>query len=199
MKFRVDDADSYERLLNEVLGITLGEPTTEADLFFTNEALGFPNAGKSLRIRRRGNYLAATFKGPRLDKETKTREEIELTLVDERAEQTEENARRVDKARADWIGFYERLGFARYGEVVKTRRRAQTRYGGREFEITLDKIEGIGSFTELEVVAEKEEFEDAKTTVMVLASRLGLKETIVRSYLSMVCEKDRYVCENDAK
>ena len=76
-KFRVDDSIAYERLLSETLGVELGAPTTESDVFFTNEALGFPNRGKSLRIRRRGNYLAATFKGPRLDSETKTREEIE--------------------------------------------------------------------------------------------------------------------------
>lgn len=199
MKFRVDDVDSYERLLAESLGVVFGEPSTEADVFFTNQALGFPNEGKSLRIRRRGNYLAATFKGPRLDKETKTREEIELTLIDEREEINEENAKRVDDAKENWIRFYQKLGFAIYGEVVKTRRRVETSYDGRPLEITLDKIEGLGYFTELEIVAEKDNFEEAKAILMILASRLGLKNTIARSYLSMVYEKDRFVCECDRK
>lgn len=199
MKFRVSDARAYEKLLRETLGVELGPPTTEDDLFFTNEALGFPNEGKSLRIRRRGNYLAATFKGPRLDAQTKTREEIELTLVDDREEISPENTRRVDLARENWIRFYNRLGFSRYGEVIKTRRRASTTYGGREFEITLDEVAGVGVFTELEVTAEKEDFDAAKLAVVSLAGKLGLSESITRSYLSMVYEQDRYVCENDSK
>ena len=199
MKFRVANAAEYERLISETLGASFGEPTVESDVFFTNEALGFPNEGKSLRIRRRGNYLAATFKGPRLDSQTKTREEIELTLVDERPELSEENARRVDEARANWIRFYERLGFSQYGVVTKSRRRASTEYGGRQFEITLDEIDGLGVFTELEVSAEKEEFVDARAVVMLLAQKLGLRETVTSSYLSMVCAQDRKIAEWDAK
>ena len=199
MKFRVANAAEYERLISETLGASFGAPTVESDVFFTNEALGFPNEGKSLRIRRRGNYLAATFKGPRLDSQTKTREEIELTLVDERPELTEENARRVDEARANWIRFYERLGFSQYGVVTKSRRRASTEYGGRQFEITLDEIDGLGVFTELEVSAEKEEFAVARAVVMLLAQKLGLRETVTSSYLSMVCAQDRKIAEWDAK
>ncbi len=199
MKFRVANAAEYERLISETLGASFGAPTVESDVFFTNEALGFPNEGKSLRIRRRGNYLAATFKGPRLDSQTKTREEIELTLVDERPELTEENARRVDEARANWIRFYERLGFSQYGVVTKSRRRASTEYGGRQFEITLDEIDGLGVFTELEVSAEKDEFADARAVVMLLAQKLGLRETVTSSYLSMVCAQDRKIAEWDAK
>ena len=199
MKFRVANAAEYERLISETLGASFGAPTVESDVFFTNEALGFPNEGKSLRIRRRGNYLAATFKGPRLDSQTKTREEIELTLVDERPELSEENARRVDEARANWIRFYERLGFSQYGVVTKSRRRASTEYGGRQFEITLDEIDGLGVFTELEVSAEKEEFAVARAVVMLLAQKLGLRETVTSSYLSMVCAQDRKIAEWDAK
>jgi predicted adenylyl cyclase CyaB len=199
MKFRVDDLAAYERLVQKTLGAAFGEPTTESDVFFTNEALGFPNEGKSLRIRRRGNYLATTFKGARLDKETKTREELELTLVDEGQDVTAETTRRVDQARDDWIRFYERLGFAQYGRVVKTRRRAEAVFEGRRVEITLDVIDGLGSFTELEVMAEKSDFAAAKTDVMVLAASLGLRETILQSYLSMVCAKDQYLCSCDAK
>lgn len=199
MKFRVADVAAYEKLLAETLNAVLGEPTTEADVFFTNEALGFPTAGKALRIRRRGNYLATTFKGPKLDKLTKTREEIELPLIDEREDVNEENTKRVDEALANWIKFYNRLGFARYGEVVKTRRRAKTTYGGYEFEITLDKLEGVGYFTELEVTAEKEDFENAKLVVTSLAGKLELTESITSSYLCMVNAKDRYIVEHDAK
>ncbi len=199
MKFRIEDSNAYEKLLKSTLGVTLGPATTESDVFFTNEALGFPNQGKALRIRRRGNYLAATFKGPRLDSETKTREEIELTLVDERKEQTEENALRVEKARKEWIRFYERLGFLPYGEVNKSRRRGRVEFMGRQLEITLDTIDGLGSFTELEATAEKEEYEEARGVVIVLAKKLGLTVSITRSYLSLIYSQDRYINEHDSK
>ncbi|MBR4751712.1 MAG: class IV adenylate cyclase [Thermoguttaceae bacterium] len=199
MKFRVDDSTAYERLLRETLGVEPGAPTTESDVFFTNEALGFPNRGKSLRIRRRGNYLAATFKGPRLDSETKTREEIELTLVDEAPVVDEETTRRVDQARADWIKFYGRLGFLPYGEVVKTRRRARATYEERPFEITLDYVEGLGFFTELETTAEKSEFDAAKGVVLSLAQKLGLRDAVTQSYLSLVFSKDEYLRSCDSK
>ncbi len=199
IKYRVDDPTAYERLLEESLGVKFGAPTTESDVFFTNEALGFPNRGKSLRIRRRGNYLAATFKGPRLDSETKTREEIELTLVDEAPVATEETTRRVDQARADWIKFYDRLGFLPYGEVVKTRRRVRAVFEGRSFEITLDRVEGLGFFTELETTAEKIDFDAAKAIVLSLARKLGLRDSVKQSYLSLVFSRDEYLRACDAK
>ncbi|MBQ4080704.1 MAG: hypothetical protein II596_08490, partial [Thermoguttaceae bacterium] len=86
-----------------------------------------------------------------------------------------------------------------YGVVTKSRRRASTEYGGRQFEITLDEIDGLGVFTELEVSAEKDEFADARAVVMLLAQKLGLRETVTSSYLSMVCAQDRKIAEWDAK
>ena len=151
-----------------------------------------------MRIRRRGNYLATTFKGARLDKETKTLKS-RVDACRRRAGRYRGTTRRVDQARDDWIRFYERLGFAQYGRVVKTRRRAEAVFEGRRVEITLDVIDGLGSFTELEVMAEKSDFAAAKTDVMVLAASLGLRETILQSYLSMVCAKDQYLCSCDAK
>lgn len=191
MKFRVRDAEAYERLLAEKLRVSLGKAEREEDVFFTNEALGFPNEGKSLRIRRRGDYLAATFKGPRLDKTTKTREEIELPLGTSGAS--------AQESRDAWIKFYERLGFKVYGEVVKTRRRGAATFQDREFELTLDRVEGIGDFAELELQAPREEFDAARSALLALATALDLTEPEPRTYLGMIFEKDPLVAENDAR
>ncbi|MBQ5790150.1 MAG: CYTH domain-containing protein, partial [Thermoguttaceae bacterium] len=80
MKFRVPDADAYERRLRDDFSLVFDAPRSEIDLFFRNEAAGFPTEGKALRIRRQDRRLVATFKGPRLDPKAKIREEIELPL-----------------------------------------------------------------------------------------------------------------------
>jgi len=183
MKFRVEDAQAYEAALKDSQGVEFGAPIFESDVFFTNAPLGFPNAGKSLRIRRSGDLLATTFKGPRLDSTTKAREEIELTLSPRGCDDAT-----LDKTQEDWIRFYERLGFLPFAKVEKTRRRALTVFEGREFEITLDYVDSLGFFTELETLAPRSEFDEARKTVLAFADVLGLRDSIVKSYLALTLE-----------
>ena len=182
-KFRVEDAQAYEALLKETLGVEFGAPLSESDVFFTNATLGFPNEGKSLRVRRSGDLLATTFKGPRLDSTTKAREEIELALAPKGCD-----GATLAKTREDWIRFYERLGFQPFGTVEKTRRRARTVFEGREFEITLDVVDSLGVFTELETLAHKAEFVEARAALLAFADKLGLRDAITKSYLALTLE-----------
>jgi len=190
MKFRVENPEKYEKTLKQLLGTTLGAPTVERDEFYQCDALGFPSQGKTLRIRRRGSYLAATFKGPRLDDATKTREEIELPLTIPGGAASAIRDALVDRARADWSRFFQRLGFTSAAFVEKTRRRGLAEFDGRHFEITLDVLEGIGVFTELETTAPESDFEAAREVVMKLADRLGLRDSIVKSYLALKMEAE---------
>jgi len=183
MKFRVEDAQAYETALKVSQGVEFGAPIFESDVFFTNAPLGFPNEGKSLRIRRSGDLLATTFKGPRLDSTTKAREEIELPLAPRGCDDAT-----LAQTRDEWIRFYERLGFQPFGKVEKTRRRARTVFEGREFEITLDRVDSLGYFTELETLAPKSEFNEARLTVLTFADVLGLRDSIVKSYLALTLE-----------
>ncbi len=180
MKFRVPNLAEYEQIARERLGVEFGAPKREDDLFFRNDALGFPDQGKSLRIRRRDDYLAATFKGPRLDAQTKTREELELPLANATGS--------VDDAQREWTTFFERLGFAPAARVVKTRRRASLSYSSREFELTLDVLEGIGVFTEIETTAPRLEFDAAKKVLLELAESLDLRASETKSYLALALE-----------
>ena len=179
-KFRVDDAEDYAAKIRARFGVEFGPETREDDLFFRCESLGFPEEGKSLRVRRRGEYLAVTFKGPKLDSATKTREEIELPLA--------LDGRNVEDARETWIRFLTKLGFVPAASVAKSRRRAAVVYAGRSFEITLDRLDGVGVFTELETIAEEVEFERARETTLEFARSLGLENPIVASYLALALE-----------
>lgn len=193
MKFRVENPEKYEKTLKQLLGTTLGASSVERDEFYRCDALGFPGQGKTLRIRRRGSYLAATFKGPRLDDETKSREEIELPLTVQGSGGSGGSAIRdalVDRARADWSRFFQRLGFTPAAVVEKTRRRGLADFDGRHFEITLDSLEGLGDFTEIETIAPESDFETAREVVITLADRLGLHDSIAKSYLALKMEAE---------
>ncbi|MGI6402100.1 MAG: class IV adenylate cyclase [Thermoguttaceae bacterium] len=190
MKFRVDDPAEYEKRLESILDMSLGPATVEEDEFYRCDALGFPDNGKMLRIRRRGNDLVATFKGPRLDDETKTREEIELPLASPSLSSPENSGALVERAQRDWSRFFQRLGFEPAARLLKTRRCARAHFDGREIEISVDSLEGLGFFTELETIAVESEFEAASATVKDLAERLGLKDAISKSYLALKIERE---------
>ena len=181
MKFRAVDATAFERNVAEKFGATFGAEELEEDLFFRNAANGFPNEGKSLRIRRRGEFLAATYKGPRVDSTTKTREELELPLA-------REASATVEEARNAWIAFFTKLGFEPAARVAKRRRRANFEFEGRRFEATLDRLEGLGTFAELETQAPSSEFEVGRAATTALARELGLRESESRSYLALALE-----------
>ena len=50
----------------------------------------------------------------------------------------------------------------------------------------IDDVERVGSFVELEIVAEDSQFEQAKAVVLQLATELGLTTQERRSYLEML-------------
>lgn len=188
MKFRVEDADAYEARVKSFLDAVFGEPSVECDAFFRCDALGFPNAGKMLRIRRRGSFLAVTYKGPRLDETTKTREEIELPLVVPGFDDSAIRKALVDRTRDDWARFFGRLGFQEAQSVEKTRRTALCEFKSRRFTITLDTLAELGVFTEIETLAPEGDLEEARDAVKELAEALGLRDTIVKSYLALAIE-----------
>lgn len=190
MKFRVDDPEEYEARLRDALETNLGPASVESDEFFRCDALGFPDEGKTLRLRRRGTYLAATFKGPRLDDATKSREEIELPLATPSSEDSAIRDALVERRREDWSRFFRSLGFVPAATVEKTRRRGLAVFDGRNFEISLDRLDGVGVFTELETIAPEGDFEAARRAVQALAERLGLRDSIAKSYLALKLERE---------
>ncbi len=196
MKFRVENASEFEKRLKNDFQIEFGAPTRETDVFFKNKALGFPKAGKTLRVRRSGNSLAATFKGPRLDATTKTREEIELPLFPafESGADSAENDQKIAETRAEWIRFFKKLGFEPCAKVAKIRRRGRLTFDGREFEITLDEASPLGFFTEIETLAEPNELDAARTSTLALARKLRLGESVVKSYLALL---DKSVADDE--
>lgn len=78
-KFWVDDLRAVERELAQ-LGVRLGEVIEQVDCYFAHPARDFAETDEALRIRRSGSDCFLTYKGPKIDATTKTRQEIEIPL-----------------------------------------------------------------------------------------------------------------------
>jgi predicted adenylyl cyclase CyaB len=82
----------------------------------------------------------------------------------------------------------EALGFRPVAEVRKLRRKAFVAWEGRTVEVSLDAIEGLGTFVELELMASPAEVEPAKARLASLAAKLNLVRSERRSYLELLLE-----------
>jgi adenylate cyclase class 2 len=168
-KFRVaDHAEVIARL--KQLGATAHGEIEQRDTYYAHPARDFAKTDEALRIRCVGEKSFITYKGPKLDATTKTRREIELPIA----------------SPEEFAELLTALGFAVVAEVAK--RRQIMRVEGPPFgvEVALDKINGLGSFVELEVAAEMADLDAARDQIAQLAIELGLTDNERRSYLELL-------------
>ena len=160
-----------------LLGAEIGPPGTEADVYYAHPARDFAATDEALRIRRADKGCFITYKGPKIDAASKTRREIDLPLAAGNA--------------GSWADLLAALGFTPVAEVRKSRRKAHVLWQGREVEVSLDEIAGLGQFVELELVADQEGLEAAKACIAALAQRLRLVADERRSYLELLLATKR--------
>jgi adenylate cyclase class 2 len=172
-KFPVADMAQVERRLAE-MGVDVAPRRLEVDLYFAHPAKDFVRTDEALRIRIIGETNCVTYKGPKIDRTTKTREEIELPLPT------------GPQGYADGRRLLEALGFRPAGEVRKRRRKAKVPWQGRQVEASLDEVDSLGTFVELELIASAEDVESARETIGQLAVSLGLAGSERRSYLELL-------------
>jgi len=174
-KFPVADMAALEARLAE-LGIEITSPRIEVDRYFAHPSRDFRATDEAFRIRRKGESNFVTYKGPKIDPTTKTRQEIDLPVAD------------GERSHADWTRMLEALGFVPVREVRKSRRKARIEWQGRSVEGSLDEVNGLGTYAELELVVEPEGIEEAKRCIASLAERLGLEGNERRGYLQLLLD-----------
>ena len=145
------------------------------DLYFQHPCRNFKETDEALRIRKSNNVILITYKGPKIGKEMKTREEFEFKIEDfEMAKIT-----------------LERLGFVPVAHVKKKR----TSYKWMDYTISLGKVEELGTFLEIECEATREEEVEKKEKKikLFLVNKLEIKKikSIRKSYLELLLEKKR--------
>jgi adenylate cyclase class 2 len=167
--------EEHRRLLARLaeIGATAGPPRHQSDVYLSHPSRDFAARDEALRLRVDDDRLRLTWKGPKLDPPRKTREEIEFGLA-------------TDERTAALL--FDRLGFRPVATVAKSRLEWRLPGPGGVL-VSVDEVEGLGRFCEVEVAAEdvaagREALDDA-------LARLGLggATPIAESYLELLLRR----------
>jgi adenylate cyclase class 2 len=176
MKFPAADHVALERTLAD-WGARPEPPCVNADHYFNAPDRDFAVTDEALRLRRIGAENRMTYKGPKRAGRAKVRTEIEVGLAE------------GDRAAQDFISLLEHLGYRLVAVVRKRRRSFHLRRESYDMEVSLDEVEGLGPFAEVEVLVPEEDLARANAVLERVAAELGLKAPERRSYLEMLLER----------
>jgi adenylate cyclase, class 2 len=173
-KYRVDHRD---RLLDELerVGGRFIRTELHQDTYLRHPSRDFRTTDEALRLRSIDGTSFVTYKGPRLPGPMKMRPEVELPLV----AGTEHS----------WLAIWNSLGFQVAAIVAKSREVYVLEGLGSPTTVTIDLVESLGLFCEIEVLVDRLELRDeAQNRISSLAEQLGLSSVERRSYLGMLLE-----------
>ncbi len=157
----------YKNLIND--GMQFIRRETEEDIYFNTEFRDFSKTDEALRIRKTDTEIEFTYKGPKIGKLSKSREEITVNV---------NNAENL-------IKILEKLGIKPVYTVVKNRIFLRD----REFIICLDTVKDLGEFIEIEIPNSTEE--KLIDYVNLFLKKYKIKATqIKKSYLEMLVSKN---------
>jgi adenylate cyclase class 2 len=173
MKFPVEDFAAVVSRLGQWGAGELAR-RTEEDHYFNAPDRDFARTDEALRLRRIGSANLVTYKGPKIDPQTKTRTEIEVQMA------------HGDATGADFRRLLEHLGYRPVAVVRKERRLLHLHRGSFPVEVCLDEVENVGRFVELEIQAPAERLAEARQALLQTAADLGLERSERRSYLELL-------------
>lgn len=172
-KLKIDNTDSIEVHLN-ALGFKYSGTVEETDTYYDNELGQIRGNDSALRIRNTINIESGittselNFKGPKYDKVSVTRPEFE-TLI------------------ADGAATKEILCQLGYSPVTPYVHKIRKTLSCENITACIDKVEGLGTYLELEIVVPEENKKDASLLkIESILNKLGytMSDTTTTSYLS---------------
>lgn len=172
-KFLVDSITAIQHQLL-AMGAEFGERVQQVDRYFAHPVRNFQETDEAFRIRTVGSDNYITYKGPKIDADTKTRRELELPLPNN-----------VGWAEQFFLLLQE-LGFQNAGQVCKDRVTGNLHWRGTDVTLALDEVEGLDTFLEIEIVCQEPQLDKARQLVKSLATELKLTNPEVRSYLELL-------------
>lgn len=168
VKGYADNLIKIEKELQNMGGMFLKEEAHRDEYFDTKER-NLINKDKALRIRTiDGEQFFLTYKGPKIDTKTKTREEIEISVSNS----------------VDTGSILKRMGFERIAVIEKIRKK----YELAGYKICLDNVKDMGKFIEVETTGEK--IKELRDQILGIIKKLGIEKTERKSYLELFL--DRY-------
>ena len=174
-KFRVGSFEPIERRLRE-MSAEIGQTQEQVDCYFAHPARDFSVTDEAFRVRFAGERNSITYKGPRIDSTTKTRKELELELP------------LGQGYREQFMELLALLGFRRVEAVRKQRRKSFVDWNGSRIEVSLDDVADVGTYVELELIADEAGLDHARQQLQTLAESLSLTVPERRSYLNLLLE-----------
>ncbi len=175
VKAKIRSFDEMRKRLDEINAIKVKIEHQE-DRYFNSPVRDFAQTDEALRIREtkseEKHNLFITYKGPKIDAKSKTREEVEMEIED------------ADKASK----IFENLGFKEVRTVVKDREY----YKYENYEISLDNVHGLEPYMEIEISLEdNSDYSKAQESIFELFEKLGITDGFERtSYLELLEELD---------
>ncbi|MFA4955341.1 MAG: class IV adenylate cyclase [Candidatus Methanoperedens sp.] len=172
VKASVEEPKQLERSLIEFGATPIGLET-QADTYYNAPYRDFGKTDEALRIRVEDGKSVLTYKGPKMDKVSKTRKEVETEIKD-----------------IDGMGeILSSLGF--FPVATVTKKRKNFRMG--DFFISLDEVRDLGHFMEVEIdVKDSRNFHEKVESIFRFMEKLGInrESSIRKSYLEMILEKN---------
>lgn len=167
VKARIDSFEEIEEKL-KTIGAEKTKTEFQEDIYFQSPIVDFAKTDEALRIRTTNSQTFITYKGPKLNEDAKTRKEVEMTI------ESAEKARDI----------LEEIGFTPARIVRKNR----LYYSYENFEISLDDVEGLPPYMEIEVaLPDSEDYSEAQNRIFELFARLDITEGFERtSYMELL-------------
>jgi adenylate cyclase class 2 len=171
-KAYADDLEGIEKKILS-MGAKLTWQGEQKDIYYNHPARDFASTDEALRVREEGEKVILTYKGPKIDDITKTREEIKVNVGD------------MPSIKEILI----KLGFKEVGVVKKHRKK----YILSEFKICLDDVADLGGFVEIESLfypeISNENIEMKREDILTFLDELKIKKMERRSYLELLLDK----------
>ncbi|MDK2789512.1 MAG: adenylate cyclase, class 2 [Methanothermococcus sp.] len=175
VKARLNE-DEINELISKLLdmGFKRIEKKEEVDVYFNGIDRDFSVTDEALRVRKSLKMdtgqvkFYVTYKGPKLDNVSKTREEIEVTV---------DNGAAIHK-------IFEKLGF----KPVKPIKKLREIYSKDDIEVSIDCVDDVGSYVEFEkTVMDVSKKEDALQSLLDLMKSLNISNDKLerKSYLEL--------------
>ncbi len=171
VKAKINSFEEIEQKLSQI-GAVKTKKEFQEDIYFNSPVVDFAKTDEALRIRTtkedEKTNIFITYKGPKIDKKSKTRKEIEMGIAD--SKQCSE--------------IFESIGFKK----VRTVRKNRQYYTYKNFEISLDDIEGLDPYMEIEIALEDgQDYSDAQNKIFKLFEQIGITDGFeITSYLELL-------------
>ena len=167
VKAKINSFEDMEKKLEDI-GASKSKKEFQEDIYFASPIVDFAQTDEALRIRTTNNNTFITYKGPKLNDKAKTRKEVEMTI---------ENSEKAKDIFTE-IGFME----------VRTVRKNRQYYTYENFEISLDDVEGLDPYMEIEIALDdSEDYSQAQDEIFKLFEKLGITDGFERtSYLELL-------------